>query len=401
LSNIFYVSASIWYATYEGQVYKTINGGQSWAPLFTNSFNYTMTGLWFFNAQQGFVADDESDVFKTSDGGASWQQVRQYGANDEGNFNGIIKFFTPQVGYLTDGNVFGPGSFGRIYKTLDGGQTWQLSHTTGGDCINFTGDSNVVVAGFGGSILREPISGGQVDSLNVGFNNSCGTVLSASVGASMGTVDSIQFEVTSAGGAMQLIDASPGQVANGEINVSATLNGLPADSTYSVAIKLQFNGVTAYSDTVEFVSVGLTTPYIVDSAGVLVSSAQSGDQWFLDGKAIGGATGREYKPGKTGSYTVQATENSCVSAMSQPVSYRANDLGVILYPNPTKDFLYLQNTQYRTLQIRILDMTGRVLMTLGNYGYDISVAALSPGEYILEVTDSKSGERAGILFLKL
>lgn len=41
-------------------------------------------------------------------------------------------------------------------------------------------------------------------------------------------------------------------------------------------------------------------------------------------------------------------------------------------------------------------------MPLQNYsGWWFSVSALNPGEYILDVIDKKTGDHAGILFLKL
>jgi photosystem II stability/assembly factor-like uncharacterized protein len=401
LGNIFYVNANVWFATYSWMVYKTTNGGQSWSPVFTNSLNYGMTGLWFFNAQQGFVADEEGFIFQTTDGGANWQTVKEVNAYDEGAFNGIVKFFNSQVGYMTNGNVFGPGYYGRVYKTVDGGQTWQMSHNTGGVTLDLTADSSVVVAGYGGSILKEAIGGWQVDSLAVSFNNSCGTTLTASVGASLGVIDSIAFEVVSAGGKTTVVEANPNSVANNRISINTTLNGLLVDTLYSARLKFQFNGVTAYSDTVAFTGMGLVTPLAIDSMGVLISTADAGNQWFLNGSAITGATGKRYKPTKTGSYTVQTSVNSCVSAMSNTVVFRSNDLGVIVFPNPTHELLNMDNTQGRSLTYRILDMTGRTVMAGGAIWYYVNVASLDPGEYILELTDTGSGQRAGILFLKL
>ena len=401
LNNIFSVNPTTAFGAYSGQVFKTTNGFQSWTQVFGSSGGYDITGLWFFNAQKGFIVDDEGDIFETTNGGNTWVQVRQYGADDEGNFNGIVKFFNSQVGYMTNGSIFGSGSYGRVYKTVDGGQTWQLSHTTGGVSIEFTPDSNVVIAGYGGSILREAIGGWQVDSLHVAFNNSCGTVLSCSIGAALGKIDSIQFEVTSAGGNKKLIDANPGFADNGRVSVVSTLNGLLADTLYSVRMRFLFNGSVAYSDTVEFEGLGLPQPYIADSAGTLISSAATGNQWYLSGSVISGATGRRLVPGGTGSYTVQASQNGCTSPMSTAVEFSVDALGVVVYPNPVKDLLYLLNTQNRVLSVRIVDLTGRTLMTLDYKGSPIKVSELAPGEYILNVVDKGNGKTGNVLFLKL
>ncbi|HTQ27809.1 MAG TPA: YCF48-related protein, partial [Puia sp.] len=167
-SNIFFLDNNIAFATNgSGALYKTTNAFQSWTQVFTNPLGYTITGVWFLNANKGFITDDETQIFVTNDGGNSWQPVSFSESFVWDTFNSVVRFFSPQVGYITNGNTFGPGSVGRIYKTVDGGQTWQLSYKAGGATIEFTPDSNVLVSGYGGAILRSPIKGWQVDSLFV------------------------------------------------------------------------------------------------------------------------------------------------------------------------------------------------------------------------------------------
>src|SRR5205823_3766236 len=51
----------------------------------------------------------------------------------------------------------------------------------------------------------------------------------------------------------------------------------------------------------------------------LTASSAIGNQWFLGGNPIGGATSQQFIAGLAGSYTVQTTDvNGCVSAMSAP-----------------------------------------------------------------------------------
>jgi len=401
LTNIFYVNPTTAYASYLGQLYKTTNGFQSWVSVFNNTLNYFVTGIWFFDAQHGFISDEESEVFETIDGGANWQRTRDLTAEDNGGTNNILKFFNPKVGYMTTGSVFGPGSYGRVYKTVDGGQTWQLSHTTGGVSVEFTPDSNVVIAGFGGSILRAPVAGWQVDSLSVAFDNSCGTTLSASVGVALGEVDSIRCELTTAGGKTTTVGLNPGQVANGRVSAAVKVEGLTADTLYIARLKFDYNGIVTYSDTIEFIAPGIPQPYVFDSLGTLISSASAGNQWFLDGKPINGAVQQRYVPGKSGSYSVQVTQNNCTSVMSTPVIYRTDALGVLVYPDPAQDYLYIRNTQGRLLSLQIKDLTGKTLLTENYTGFPIPLSRLAPGEYILHVTDTKNGQTGNLLFLKL
>jgi photosystem II stability/assembly factor-like uncharacterized protein len=403
LNNIFYINPTTWYGAYSGQVFKTTNGGQSWTPVFGSSTNYDITGLWFFNDQQGFVSDDEGDISETGNGGASWQQVRQYGPYDEGNFNSVLHFFSPRVGYMTNGSIFGPGSYGRIYKTFDGGQTWQLSHTTGGVSIDFTTDTNVVIAGFGGSILRAPVGGGQVDSFQIGANSSCGVSLSANIGIALGEVDSIRFLITAPNGTVTTVNANPSSIQDNSGTCTAQLAQLTAGGTYSAQLAYRYNGSDAYSNSIQFIAQTIPTPYIYDSAGLLVSTTPSGNQWYLNAKPIAGATNRTLQPASSGNYTVQSSQDSCTSAMSDPIDYHSAALGVIVAPNPTYDNLSLLNTQGRSLTIRIIDLTGRTLLTTitTNYYTNLDVAHLASGEYILNITDNNNHQTGNLLFLKL
>jgi len=63
-------------------------------------------------------------------------------------------------------------------------------------------------------------------------------------------------------------------------------------------------------------------PGIVRAENVLGSTAPAGNQWFLNGVAIPGATGQFLTATQTGSYTVQVILNSgCPSPMSDPFAF--------------------------------------------------------------------------------
>ena len=400
LTTVFYVNPTTAYGAYLGQLYKTTNAFQSWTPVFNNSLNYFITGIWFFDAQHGFISDEEAEIFETTDGGSSWHLVRGLTAADNGGFSSTLKFFNPKIGYMTTGSNFAFGFYGHVYKTVDAGQTWQLSYPIGGASIQFTADSNIILAGFGGSILRSPVGGWQTDSLSVVFDNACGTLVSASVGVALGRVDSIRVEITSAGGKKTIVDANPGQVADGRVSIATKVNGLTPDTLYSLRLSFLYNGSVAYSDTVEFIAAGIPTPYAYDSLGTLISTAGNGNQWFLNGQPITGAVGQRYMPSKSGTYTVDVTENNCTTRMSQPLIFQTAALGVMVYPDPARDFLYIRNTQGRMLRLEVIDLMGRTLMTEKYVGWPIDVSRLAAGEYVLHVTDLTNGQTGNLFFLK-
>jgi hypothetical protein len=50
----------------------------------------------------------------------------------------------------------------------------------------------------------------------------------------------------------------------------------------------------------------------------LTSSSASGNQWYLGGNPIGGATSQTYNATASGNYAVAVNTNGCTSAMSAP-----------------------------------------------------------------------------------
>src|SRR6202000_3475385 len=72
---------------------------------------------------------------------------------------------------------------------------------------------------------------------------------------------------------------------------------------YLYDIKLQSAGCASASRQ----AVTLTKPVITQNGTVLNSSFSSGNQWYLDGKAITGAAEASYSPANSGNYTVGAS----------------------------------------------------------------------------------------------
>lgn len=64
----------------------------------------------------------------------------------------------------------------------------------------------------------------------------------------------------------------------------------------------------------------------------------------------------------------------------------------LIYPNPSKDLIFVQGANNGTLKIQILDITGKSVRTqvLSEEHNTIDVSTLEPGEYIciIEVGDN-------------
>src|SRR6185436_3789788 len=64
------------------------------------------------------------------------------------------------------------------------------------------------------------------------------------------------------------------------------------------------------------ITPGGPTTFCAGGSVLLTSSSASGNQWYLNGNPIGGATNQTYNATASGSYTVVTTASGCSSAAS-------------------------------------------------------------------------------------
>lgn len=112
-----------------GAVLKTIDGGQSWVKMGTLGPRIVLTqAMSFPDKVHGWVmavecvhfrpvqvCDFISTLYRTVDGGQTWQRLPrpENSLNRGGN---SLSFVTPQVGFLVEA--------GSLYKSMDGGESW-------------------------------------------------------------------------------------------------------------------------------------------------------------------------------------------------------------------------------------------------------------------------------------
>jgi len=70
------------------------------------------------------------------------------------------------------------------------------------------------------------------------------------------------------------------------------------------------------------------TTFFEGSSVTLTSSSASGNQWYLNGNPIGGATNQQYIANASGSYTVTTTTSGCTSAPSAATVVTVNPVPV-------------------------------------------------------------------------
>ncbi|GAB3538597.1 hypothetical protein GCM10027443_33830 [Pontibacter brevis] len=144
----------------------------------------------------------------------------------------------------------------------------------------------------------------------------------------------------------------------------------------------------------------LAQPVVSRNGLTLVSSAPAGNQWFVDGRAIEGATGKEFTPLSTGNYTVIVTKDGCVSEASAALRFdfdtseRGISADLMAFPNPSKDGkfkLTLETEGTQDIFIEVVDLMGRqvykgeVKQFNGQYRGEIDLKTHFSGMYMLRV----------------
>lgn len=111
---VHFENSEIGYATgARGRIIKTTNGGQTWT---SQSLNYNdVNQIKFFENGVGY-AQSGGDFYKTTDYGDNWFLA---GKVDHYNYCKGFFFVNEEVGYSIGGGVIGD-----IFKTIDGGVTW-------------------------------------------------------------------------------------------------------------------------------------------------------------------------------------------------------------------------------------------------------------------------------------
>jgi photosystem II stability/assembly factor-like uncharacterized protein len=139
---VYYVGAA------SGGIFKTINGGDDWVPIFDeqemlsigdieiskNNNNIIWAGTGEVNAGGGSLVYDGDGIYKSTDGGTTWQSK---GLPDIGSVGKIVldpnNDNTAFVGAM--GPLFRKSANRGVYKTTNGGDSWQqvlfVSDSTG------------------------------------------------------------------------------------------------------------------------------------------------------------------------------------------------------------------------------------------------------------------------------
>ncbi|HLC82989.1 MAG TPA: T9SS type A sorting domain-containing protein, partial [Bacteroidia bacterium] len=146
------------------------------------------------------------------------------------------------------------------------------------------------------------------------------------------------------------------------------------------------------------------TPTISVSGTTLTSSSATGNQWYLNGVLIAGATNQNYTFTVNGTYTVIVTTGGCASAESAPevilnvgIDDANNQYALNIYPNPNDgnfNIIFNVNTP-ANYTLELTNALGQLIYKeelkdfSGSYNKPFSVIDYGKGVYTITLTNDK------------
>lgn len=142
-----------WACTAGDRIYRTLNGGYTWSFITQVGVGESLRAIQFINSNTGFTIGNFG-VYKTTSAGFLWTYTPFLNAS----FLDDIRFYGDSIGYCA-------GSFGRMMKTENQGNTWFETDSTFTGNLNISSislinDSTLYVAS--GQSQKLSIDGGEV-----------------------------------------------------------------------------------------------------------------------------------------------------------------------------------------------------------------------------------------------
>lgn len=188
-----------------------------------------------------------------------------------------------------------------------------------------------------------------------------------------------------------------------------TISSIVVSPTSSITYSVTISDSSSCSkvDSIKIVVFPLpATPTISVNGVVLMSSSSSGNQWYLNGNPINGATSQFYTATQNGFYTVCVTDVNGCSACSPVLNFTSTgtiennlNLSINISPNPTTGIFQITSGELRITNIEIVNVLGEKVYTRDE-GRGISGWG-NTNRPITQLPINLSGKPSGIYFLRL
>lgn len=363
----------------------------------------------FANPQVGYIGGYDGLLLKTTNGGQTWQSLPQIAVMN--TFNDVIDldFVSTNVGYAIISHYDDPTYRGDLYKTTDGGLSWNAvdAGAIAAYCSHFFSENNGFITGsafFTGYVINKIPAG--TPSMYHYFQSAPDLFFKA-----------IDFR-----------NEQVGIVAGDKGFIARTFDG---GATWDT-LTCQATDTTIYA--VRFMNDSTVMAACAGQGGTLLLSHDTGRTWVTDFSsltfdypvmrsiavskrdsfvAVGESTtiqgkGMLYWRGVSGGYESVAHPLRCVAMANDSIAYAVGDSGIIVtnrkinigvgihppslsekdckvYPNPNSgDFVVTSTFKH---SIMVLDMLGKVIFEDNKVGYEhsVSLGRNACGVYFIQV----------------
>jgi photosystem II stability/assembly factor-like uncharacterized protein len=366
----FFVNDSVGYSNTS----KTIDGGVSWTPMFSATatdifFTSEMVGHATRQQQQGFL---EVTYEKTTDGGSTWTDMSASYPSLMGG--GTLDFPSVDTGYIIRAND-------KLYKTVDGGDSWVLSTSNIGNVLSFVNADVGFTAGKVGSdaYLNRTLNGGvSWDSFMIPFTPR----------------SSNNFIVAIHAISQQKIYAAVSFIQGGGIDVAVEIlyssdSGLTWTSQYTglnkkiidLEFPTEFNGYAVGKNSTAGESGGLVL-HTIDGSNWILENINY-HSIILDCHMNSDSLG--WMAGVNGDVLHFPTSSSFSVNYNQ-----APQISYSLYPNPSNDhaIIKFENPNHICFTFKLFDTDGKIVNEIAGITEDMIVLErmnLNPGVYIFKI----------------
>jgi len=223
-NNIFFIDPLHGWITTNEKLIRTTDGGKTWLDDLPNVCNVNLIDVFFVDTLTGWVTAWEEGIYRTIDGGWTWDKIYN---TMPSMINGAYYFYTPESGWID------------FYRTHDGGNT--LTNPKKGFTFNHLSDVDFIdentgwVVGYGG-VIGKTTDGGknwnlQNSTTNIGLSSvfalnekkiwalGWGIILKTSNGGENWKTQEYQSGSHSAHRAITFIDSLKGWIVGGYFDV--------------------------------------------------------------------------------------------------------------------------------------------------------------------------------------
>ncbi len=300
---------------------------------------------------------------------------------------------SPSYQWQVNGNNVGTNSPTYSSSSLTNGQVVTCVMTSNAACASPSTSTSSGIA-----MQISSVTPAVSTTITAGSNPICaGSPVSFSANATNGgTAPSYQWYVNgiAVSGATTTFYSSSNLVNGDVVTCSLTSNEscVTTSTVNSIGITMTVNQIPG-------------TPVITQNGLVLTSSAPTGNQWYLNGVAIAGATSQSYTATQNGNYTVVVSNSGCTSPASANSIVSTvgineavnNGTSFVIYPNPNngKFTVVFSTTEIMHYTITLHNAIGQVIYEeelkdfTGYFTKNFDVIDLGKGEYFLTIENSK------------